>query len=61
MKKEVERKLARRILRGVAKELRSRGFLHSKPTFLVRPFEHFAQFVHFHKFTFAPQFRVHLA
>jgi hypothetical protein len=27
----------------------------------VRPFEHFAQFVHFHKFTFAPQFRVHLA
>ena len=59
MKKEEERKLARKIVRGVAKEFRSRGFLHSKPTFIVRPFERFAQFVHFHKFTFGPNFRVH--
>jgi hypothetical protein len=59
MKKEEERKLARKIVRGVAKEFRSRGFLHAKPTFIVRPFEGFAQFVHFHKFTFGPQFRAH--
>ena len=60
MKKEEERKLARKIVRGVAKEFRSRGFLHAKPTFIVRPFEGFAQFVHFHKFTFGPHFRVHM-
>jgi hypothetical protein len=60
MNKEEERRLARKIVRGVGKEFRSRGFLHSKPTWLVRPLDGFAQFVHFHKFTFGPRFRVHL-
>lgn len=60
MTKEAERRLARRIVRRVGKELRSRGFFHTKPTFLVRPFEYFAQFIQFHKFTYGPHFRVHL-
>lgn len=60
MKKDEEQKLSRKIVRAVGKELRSRGFLHAKPTFLVRPFDRFAQFVHLHKFTFGPCFRVHL-
>lgn len=60
MEKEEERKIARRIVRRVAKEFCSRGFLHTRPTYLVRPLGPFAQFVHFHKFTFGPHFRVHL-
>ena len=59
MKKEEERRLARKIVRGVAKEFRSRGFLHAKPTFMVRPMDRFFQFVHFHKFSAGPRFRVH--
>lgn len=60
MNKEDERKIARKIVRRVASEFRLRGFLHAKPTFIVRPLDGFAQFVHFHKFTFGPHFRVHL-
>jgi hypothetical protein len=59
MNKGIERSLARKIIRKVGKEFRSRGFLHSKPTFLVRSFDHFAWFIHFHKFSFGPQFRAH--
>jgi hypothetical protein len=60
MKKEEERRLARKVVRSVAKEFRSRGFLHAKPTFLVRPVGRFAHFVHFHKFSSGAYFRVHL-
>jgi hypothetical protein len=33
--------------------------MHTKPTFMVRPCEGFVQFVHFHKYSFGPCFRVH--
>ena len=59
MNKEDERRLARKIVRAVARALRSCGFLHTKPTFIVRPCEGFVQFVHFHKYSFGPSFRVH--
>ena len=39
--------------------MRSSGFIHSKPSFLVRSLGSFAVFVHFHKFSFGPHFRVH--
>lgn len=60
MEKDEERKIARRIVQRVAKEFRSRGFLHTRPSYLVRPMGAFVQFVHFHKFTFGPHFRIHL-
>lgn len=59
MEKKEERRLARKIVRAVAKEFQAIGFLHTKPTFIVRPFEGFAQFMHFHKFSFGPDLRVH--
>ena len=59
MNKEEERRLARKIVRAVAREFRSCGFLHTKPTFMVRPCEGFTQFVHFHKYSFGPSFRIH--
>ncbi|MGM9425444.1 hypothetical protein [Hydrogenophaga sp. MI9] len=59
MEKKEERRLARKIVRAVAKEFQAIGFLHTKPTFIVRPFKGFVQFMHFHNYSFGPDLRVH--
>lgn len=60
MDKRVERNIARRIVRAVARELEDLGFRQTKPTFVIRPGDIVAAFFHFHKFTFGPYFRIHL-
>jgi hypothetical protein len=60
MEKRVERNIARRIVRAVARELRDVGFHQTKPTFVIRPGDLVTPFFHFHKFTFGPYFRIHL-
>jgi hypothetical protein len=59
MNKPRERNLARRIITGVAKNLRPFGHELTKPTFICREYPHLVAFFHFHKFTFGPRFRVH--
>ena len=60
MEKSLERNVARRIVRAVARELEDVGFRHTKPTFVIRPGNLVTPFFHFHKFTFGPHFRIHL-
>jgi hypothetical protein len=59
MDKKEERRLSRKIVREVGKQMRSSGFLHSKPSFLVRPLGAFALFMHFHRYRCSPCFRLH--
>ena len=59
MEKSLERSLARRIIRSSFRSLREDGFVHSKPTFAVRPTEYLAAFIHIHKFSYGPMFRLH--
>ena len=50
---------AQKVLRLLARQLKPLGFLRTKPTFFTRQSEHGLEFIHVHKFTFAPSFRVH--
>ena len=59
MDSRTKRKLAERVRRLAADELRPLGFLRTKPTFYVRPQPQLIQFVHFHLFSYTPMFRVH--
>jgi hypothetical protein len=56
MDKRVERNIARRIVRAVARELEDLVFRQTKPTFVIRPGDIVTAFFHFHKFTFGPFF-----
>ena len=47
------------MLRLLAKKLTKLGFERTKPTFFTRNTQHVLEFVHVHKFTFGPSFRVH--
>jgi hypothetical protein len=58
MNKAEERRLARKVVRAVARAFRSCGFLHTKPTFMVRPCEGFVQFVHLSKKSYGPSLGV---
>ena len=60
MDKRVERNIARRIVRAVARQLEDVGFRQTKPTFVIRPGDIVTGFFHFHKFTSGPYFRIHL-
>ena len=40
--------------------LRELGFDRTKPTFFTRPRAQTVHFIHLHKYSFAPEFRVHL-
>jgi hypothetical protein len=57
--KRQESRDAQKVLRLLAKKVRSFGFERTKPTFFTRSSQHVLEFVHVHKFTFAPSFRVH--
>lgn len=48
------------VLRLLGNRLKPLGFKRTKPTFFTRPAQLVIQFVHVHKFRFAPAFRIHL-
>lgn len=50
---------AQKVLRLLAKKLKPLGFERTKPTFFTRSGQYVLEFVHVHKFTFGPKFRVH--
>lgn len=56
--KAAERSNAGKVLRRVAKQLKTLGFVR-KSTFFARERGHLIQFLHVHKFSFGPCFRVH--
>jgi hypothetical protein len=60
MDKAFERKNKDKVLRRVAQLLADRGFRRTRSTFYTRLRGPVVEFVHLHKFTFAPDFRVHL-
>jgi hypothetical protein len=53
--------LARTIVRATAKNMKPFRYTLTKPTFICRAYPHFIAFFHFHKFTFAPSFRLHFS
>jgi hypothetical protein len=60
MDSKLERNNKEKVLRRVAKILGKSGFRRSKTTFFTRVALPVVEFVHLHKFTFGPLFRVHL-
>lgn len=56
--KALERSNAGKVLRGFARQLKTRGYVR-KSTFFARERGHVIQFLHVHKFSFGPCFRVH--
>ncbi|MBU2039103.1 MAG: hypothetical protein KKH95_08155 [Gammaproteobacteria bacterium] len=59
MDKKLERSNADKVLRRLTNQIKSLGFMRTKPTFWVREREHLVQFIHIHKYTFGPFFRIH--
>lgn len=59
MNKKTESKIARRIVRLVSKQLTEYNFTQTKPTFICKKEGDILFFFHFHKFSFAPSFRIH--
>lgn len=57
--KKQESRDAQKVLRLLARKLKPLGFERTKSTFFTRPSPYVVEFVHVHKFTFAPSFRVH--
>jgi hypothetical protein len=60
MEPKLERSNKEKILRRLAKLLAPSGFKRSKPTFYTRTRLPVIEFVHIHKFSFTPGFRLHL-
>jgi hypothetical protein len=59
VEKSRERSLARRIVRATAKNMKPFGYTLTKPTFICNAYPQLVAFFHFHKYSFAPRFRVH--
>jgi hypothetical protein len=57
--KRIERSNAGKVLRRFAKQLKLKGF-HRKSTHFARESGHIIQFLHLHKFSFGPHFRMHV-
>ena len=60
MDKAIERSHKEKILRRLAGFLRELGYARTKPTYFTRPRGLVVEFIHLHKYTFAPAFRVHM-
>jgi len=60
MDKKIETSNAEKVKRRVGKLLKEYGFSRTKSTFYTRVLNDRVEFVHLHKFTFGPIFRVHL-
>jgi hypothetical protein len=59
MDKKIEKSNKDKILRRVAKELKEFDFSRAKTTFFVREIGPIIEFLHFHKYSYAPDFRIH--
>ena len=59
MDKKLERSNSDKVLRRLTNQIKPLGFKRTKPTFWVREREHLVQFIHIHKYTFGPFFRIH--
>jgi hypothetical protein len=57
--KKQEYRDAQKVLRLLARVLKVLGFERTKTSFFTRPTELGIQFIHIHKFSFAPAFRMH--
>jgi hypothetical protein len=60
MDKKLERSNTDKVLRRFAKHIRGYGFKRTKPTFFVREAGPVVEFIHLHKYTFGPCFRMHI-
>ena len=60
MDKSVERRHKEAVLRSVGRGLKQMGFERTKPTFFTRERGLVIEFVHLHKFSLSPKFRIHL-
>jgi len=60
MEKRVERSQKDKVLRRFRRLLGPHGFERTKSTFFTRPRQFVIEFVHVHKFTFKPGFRIHV-
>lgn len=59
MDKKLEKSNCDKVLRRFTNHIKPLGFKRVKPSFWVRDKEHFVQFLHIHKYTFGPYFRIH--
>ena len=59
MDKKKERSKADKVLRRFAKEVKALGFIRTKPSFFTREKGAVIEFIHIHKYTFGPYFRMH--
>jgi hypothetical protein len=55
----VDAALRKQIVARLAIELSALGYRRSKPTFFIRERPFLIEFIHLHKFSFGPKFRVH--
>jgi hypothetical protein len=60
MDKKIESSNGEKVKRRVGKLLKEHGFLRTKSTFYTRLCDDRIEFIHLHKFTFGPIFRVHI-
>ncbi|WP_444921578.1 hypothetical protein ACJJID_03965 [Microbulbifer sp. CnH-101-G] len=60
MDKKLERSNADKVLRRFTKEIKKFGFSRIKPKFFVRESGLIVEFLHIHKYTFGPCFRMHI-
>ena len=60
MDKKQERSNADKVLRRFANRIKAHDFVRTKPTFFVREVDLLAEFIHIHKYTFGPNFRMHV-
>ena len=58
--KKLEQSNGQKVLRRLANKIKELGFSRTKPTFYTREREHVVEFIHVHKFSFGPYFRVHV-
>ena len=60
MNKRTERANAEEVRRRLARALRASGFERTKTSLFIRPRPLWIEFIHLHKYSFGPSFRVHL-
>ena len=57
--RKLESRKAQEVLRGLARSLKPHGFKLTKPSFFTRSGSYAIEFVHIHKYSFGPCFRIH--
>ncbi|MGX5200838.1 hypothetical protein [Aliikangiella sp. IMCC44632] len=58
--KKLEQSNGQKILRRFANKIKELGFVRTKPTFFVRDRDYTLEFIHVHKFSFGPYYRIHV-